>query len=201
MSLREEIKDGRLYYPDEEGLLAEQRQYMLLLKELNGLGPDDGAKKSAILKELFAEIGKDCYVETPLYCNWGKNVHFGNRVYANFCLTLVDDADIFVGDDVMFGPNVIVATAGHPVWPELRRKGAQYNVPVKIGNNVWVGAGAIILPGVTVGDDSVIGAGSVVTKDIPAGVVAVGNPCKVLREINEKDKEFYYKDRKIGDFK
>ena len=120
-------------------------------------------------------IRDSCYIEPPLHANWGKYTHFGNNVYANFNLTLVDDTDIFVGDNVMFGPNVIIATAGHPVDPPLREKVAQFNIPVRIGKNVWIGAGAIVLPGVTIGDHSVIGAGSVVTKDIPPNVVAVGD--------------------------
>ena len=109
----------------------------------------------------------------------------------------MDDTDVYIGDSVMIGPNVTIATAGHPIDPELRRKVAQFNIPVRIGNNVWIGAGAVILPGITIGDDSVIGAGSIVTKDIPAGVVAVGNPCRVLRPICDRDREFYYKDRKV----
>ena len=121
----------------------------------------------------------------------------GNHVYANFNLTLVDDANIYIGNDVMFAPNVVVATAGHPIDPELRARGLQYNKEVRIGNNVWVGAGALIMPGVTIGDNSVIGAGSVVTKDIPANVVAVGNPCKVMRPIGERDKIYFYRDEKI----
>ena len=124
-------------------------------------------------------------------------MHTGNGVYGNFNLTLVDDGDIYIGDRCMFGPNVTVATAGHPVEPKLRSRGLQFNLPVHIGKNVWVGAGAVILPGVTIGDNSVIGAGSVVTKDIPANCVAVGNPCRVLREIGEHDRIYYYKDRKI----
>ena len=112
-------------------------------------------------------------------------------------MTLVDDTDIYVGSYVMMGPNVVLATAGHPVCPELRRKQAQFNLPVHIGENVWLGAGVIVLPGVTIGENSVIGAGSVVTKDIPANVVAVGNPCRVLREITDRDREYYYKNRKI----
>ncbi|MGL5559578.1 MAG: sugar O-acetyltransferase [Paraclostridium dentum] len=147
---------------------------------------------------MFAEIGEDCYIEPPLRANWGgKNVHFGNGVYANFNLTLVDDGDIFVGNNVMFAPNVVIASATHPIHPELRRKQAQYNLPIHIGNNVWIGAGAVVLPGVKIGDNTVIGAGSVVTKDIPSNVVAIGNPCRVLREINENDIKYYYKDMKI----
>lgn len=110
---------------------------------------------------------------------------------------MVDDAEIFVGDNVKFGPNVVIATGTHPIHPDLRRKQAQYNLPVHIGDNVWIGAGAVILPGVKIGYNSVIGAGSVVTKDIPSNVVAVGNPCRVLREINENDMRYYYKDMKI----
>lgn len=127
----------------------------------------------------------------------GRHVHFGSGVYANFNLTLVDDAHIYVGDCVVFGPNVTVATAGHPIEPGLRRQAMQYNADVRIGSNVWVGAGAVILPGVTIGDDTVIGAGSVVTKDIPAGVVAVGCPCRVLRPIGPQDREAYFRGRKI----
>ena len=124
-------------------------------------------------------------------------MHFGKNVYANFNLTLVDDTHIYVGDYTMFGPNVTVATAGHPICPELREKGLQYNMPVHIGKNCWIGANAVVLPGITIGDNVVIGAGSVVTKDIPSNVVAAGNPCRVLRQVSEHDREYYYKDRKI----
>ena len=138
---------------------------------------------------MLSEIGEGCYIEPPFRSNWGgKHVHFGNNVYANFNLTLVDDTHIYVGDYTMFGPNVTVATAAHPIDPDFRMPVTQYNKAVYIGKNCWIGAGAIILSGVTIGDNTVIGAGSVVTKDIPANVVAVGNPCKVLRAINESDK-------------
>ena len=147
---------------------------------------------------MFAEIGKDCYIEPPLHANWGgHHVHFGNKVYANFNLTLVDDTHIYVGDCTKFGPNVTIATAGHPILPQLRQKQYQYNFPVHIGKNCWIGAGAVITPGVTIGDNTVIGAGSVVTKDIPANVVAVGNPCRVMREIGEKDRKYYFRDNEI----
>lgn len=149
---------------------------------------------------MFASIGPGCYIEPPLHANWGgANVHLGNSIYANFGLTLVDDGEIFVGDHVMFGPNVVIATAGHPVTPELRSRGIQFNLPVHIGRNVWLGASACVMPGVTIGDNTVIGAGSVVTADIPANVVAVGNPCRVLREISDRDKEFYWRDRRFPD--
>ncbi len=201
MELKEIIErqyGQKLYYCNDEKLLKEQSKYADLLYEFNQTRPSEQEKRSKLLKEMFAEIGDNCYIEPPFRANWGgKNVHFGNGVYANFNLTLVDDGEIFVGDNVMFAPNVIIATATHPIYPELRRKQAQFNLPVHIGNNVWIGAGAIVLPGVKIGDNSVIGAGSVVTKDIPSNVVAVGNPCRVLREINERDMKYYYRDMEI----
>lgn len=124
-------------------------------------------------------------------------MYFGHQVYANFNLTLVDDYSIHVGNYVMFAPNVTIATGKHPIHPELRQKQAQYNLPVTIEDNVWIGAGSIILPGVTIGKNLVIGAGSIVTKNIPANVVAVGNPCRILREINEYNLQYYHKNKKI----
>ena len=147
---------------------------------------------------MFAEIGEGCYIEPPLQANFGgHHVHFGNNVYANFNRTLVDDGHIYVGDKTMIGPNVTIATAGHPIQPTLRYLEMQYNIDVHIGKNVWIGAGSVILPGVTIGDNTVIGAGSIVTKDIPSNVVAVGNPCHVMREIDEHDREYYFRSRKI----
>ena len=160
--------------------------------------PTELRKREKLLRKMFAELGEVCYIEPPLHTNMGgHHVHFGSNIYANFGLTLVDDTHIYVGDYTMFGPHVTLATAGHPIEPGLREKGMQYNMPVTIGRNCWIGAGAVILPGVTIGDNTVIGAGSVVTKDIPANVVAVGNPCRVLREIGEHDRTYYYKDKKI----
>ena len=197
MTTRERMQSGKLYFCTDEEIAKEQLECLEILYDYNHTRPSESQKREQILKNLLAEIGENCYIEPPLHANWGKYTHFGNNVYANFNLTLVEDTDIFVGDNVMFGPNVIIATAGHPVDPPLREKVAQFNIPVRIGKNVWIGAGAIVLPGVTIGDHSVIGAGSVVTKDIPPNVVAVGNPCRVLREINDRDKEYYYKDLKI----
>lgn len=198
MTNKEKMHSGMIYYPSGDDIMFEQLGYVNKLYDFNMTRPTELEKRAEILKEMFAEIGEDCYIEPPLHANWGgHHVHFGKCVYANFGLTMVDDTHIYVGDYTMFGPNVIVATAGHPILPELREKAYQYNMPVHIGRNCWIGAGAIILPGVTIGDNTVIGAGSVVTKDIPANVVAVGNPCKVLREISDHDKEFYFRGRKI----
>ena len=198
MNNREKMLTGDLYLPDGDDVMKDQLLCLEKLYDYNATRPLEGEKRFKLLKEMFAEIGEDSYIEPPLRAHWGGNhVHFGKRVYANFNLTLVDDSHIFVGDYTMIGPNVTIATAGHPILPELREKNYQYNMPVHIGNNCWLGAGVVVLPGVTIGDNTVIGAGSIVTKDIPANVVAVGNPCRVLRAINEHDKEYYFKDRKI----
>lgn len=190
----ERMKSGKLYYCNNDSLMNEQLEHLERLYDFNNTRPKQQELRAKMLKEMFAEIGEDCYIEPPLHSNWGgKNVHFGKEVYANFNLTLVDDADIFVGDNVMFGPNVTVATAAHPIDPDLRRKQAQYNLSVHIGSNVWIGANAVVLPGISIGENSIIGAGSVVSKDIPPNVVAVGCPCRVLREINDDDRRFYNK--------
>lgn len=199
MTNKEKLHSGDIYYPSGDDIMIEQLGYLDKLYDFNMTRPSELDKRAKMLKEMFAEIGEDCYIEPPFHSNWGgHHVHFGKSVYANFGLTMVDDTHIYVGDYTMFGPNVVVATAGHPILPELREKAYQYNMPVHIGRNCWIGAGALILPGVTIGDNTVIGAGSVVTKDIPSNVVAVGNPCKVLREIGEHDKECYFRNRKIN---
>lgn len=198
MDIWEEMKSGALYVTSDEELMSVQTACLDRLYDYNHTRPTQGEKRAALLREMFAEIGDGCYIEPPLHANWGgRHVHFGKNIYANFHLTLVDDTDIYVGDYTMFGPNVTVATAGHPILPALREQVYQYNMPVFIGRNCWIGAGAILLPGVHIGDGTVIGAGSVVTKDIPANVVAVGNPCRVLRPIGARDREYYFKGRKI----
>lgn len=198
MSGIEKIHSGELYRSFDSDVTDEQFICLEKLHDFNLTRPSELSLREKMLGEMFAEIGEGCYIQPPLYSNWGcRHVHFGKNVYANFNLTLVDDTHIYVGDCTMFGPGVIIATAGHPILPELRSEGYQYNMPVRIGKNCWLGAGVIVMPGVTIGDNSVIGAGSIVTRDIPSGVVAYGNPCRVIREIGERDREYYYKDRKI----
>lgn len=192
------MHSSKLYLPNEPELAAEQLKCLDRLYDFNMTRPTEGEKRAQMLKTMFAEIGEGCYIEPPLHANFGgKFVHFGSFIYANFNLTLVDDAPIYVGDHTMFGPNVSLVTAGHPILPRLRELVYQFNAPVHIGKNCWLGAGVIVLPGVSVGDNSVIGAGSVVTKDIPANVVAVGTPCKAVREIGDRDREVYFRDLKI----
>lgn len=200
MNLKETLqsmRDGRVYYCNSEELMQKQLECMENIYDYNATRPSEQEKRASLLKKIFAEIGEDGYVEPPLRANWGINTHIGNHFYSNFNLTLVDDTDIYIGDNVLIGPNVVLATANHPVRPDIRRKAAQYNLPIHIGNNVWLGAGVIVVPGVNIGDNTVVGAGSIVTKDLPADCVAFGNPCRVHRKISERDMIFYYKDRKI----
>lgn len=198
MNDKDKLHTGELYFPGDPEIMERQLKCLDLLYEFNSTRPTQMEKRWALMQQMFAEVGEGCYIEPPLHSNFGGyHVHLGRNVYANFNLTLVDDTHIYVGDYTMIGPNVTIATAGHPIAPELREKGLQYNMPVRIGRNCWIGAGAILLPGVTIGDNVVVGAGSIVTKDLPSNVVAVGNPCRVLREVNDRDREYYFKDRKI----
>ena len=198
MGMREKMHSGELYLPNDPEIMSEQQKRLDMLYDYNMTRPTEAAKREKLLKEMLAEVGEGCYIEPPFHANFGgAHVHFGKSVYANFDLTMVDDTHIYVGDFTMFGPNVTVTTAGHPILPELREKVYQYNMSVHIGRNCWIGAGAIILPGITIGDNTVVGAGSIVTKDLPPNVVAVGDPCRVLREIGERDREFYFGDRRI----
>ncbi|MDO6683913.1 MULTISPECIES: sugar O-acetyltransferase [unclassified Agarivorans] len=189
----EDQKHSQQVYYFNEDIFAEQTQCQEVIYDYNHSRPSQIKLREDLLEQIFAEVGDNCFIEPPLQANWGKHTHLGKNVYANFNLTLVDDTHIYIGDSVMIGPNVTLATAGHPIDPEPRRKAAQFNIAIDIANNVWIGANTVVLPGISIGENSVIGAGSVVTKDIPANVVAVGNPCKVLREIGEHDKQFYYK--------
>jgi galactoside O-acetyltransferase len=198
MNNKERKAKGLPYRYDDPEIMGEQLAYMEKLYDFNATRPLEQEKRQQLLKEMFAEIGEDCHIEPPLHANWGcHHVHFGSGIYVNFNLTLVDDTDIYVGDDCMFAPNVVIATSGHPVLPILREHNYVYNIPVRIGRNVWVGSGVQILPGVTIGDNSVIGAGSVVTNDIPANVIALGVPCRVVREIGEADRKYFYKDLEL----
>ena len=194
------LHTGEIYYPSEEKMFIKQLHCINLCHRYNRLpsGVIGYALRSRLMKKMFAEMGDNCYIEPPFYANFGgKNVHLGNDVYANFHLTCVDDTHIYIGDHTMIGPNVTLVTAAHPISPTLREKVYQYNLPVRIGKNCWLGANVTVLPGVTIGDNTVVGAGSVVTKDLPSNVVAVGVPARVLREITENDDKFYRKNKEI----
>ena len=199
MTAYEKMHSGNLYISDDDELINYQVECLNNMYDFNNLRPSEFEAKDKLIKQMFAEAGDNCYIEAPFHANWGgKHVHLGKNVYINYNATFVDDTHIYIGDYTKLGPNVTLATAGHPILPELRMKTSQYNLPIRIGCNCWLGAGVIVLPGITIGDNSVIGAGSVVTKDIPANVVAVGSPCKVLRPIGEYDEKYYYKNKKIN---
>lgn len=198
MTQKERMNAGLIYNPLDKEITNDQNSALKLMYEFNLSRPDEIEKRAELLKKMLGSMGEDCYIEPPLRANWGgRHLHLGNNVYINFNLTAVDDADIYIGDKTMIGPNVTIATANHPIASKLRELGLQYNKGVNIGRNVWISAGVIIVPGVTIGDNSVIGAGSVVTKDIPTNVVAMGNPCRVKREIGEHDMIYLYKNEKI----
>ncbi len=207
MRLKERIEKGMIFYEDghkdpedirQEQELERQRKHCKeMMFDFNSTRPSENEKRTEILKGLLAECGDHVFIETPAHMSYGSHVHLGEFFYANFNLVIIDDTDVYIGDKVMVGPNVTICATGHPVYPLYRELAAHYSLPIHIGNNVWIGANSVILPGVKIGDNTVIGAGSVVTKDIPENVVAVGNPCKVMREITERDKEYYFRDRKV----
>ena len=195
MTMRERIAQGKLFTDYCEGLPEDRLNAKKRMRAFNNTEPDDFEKRTELLNELFGKETK-AWIEPPFYCCYGYNITLGEGSYVNFNCNFVDDGKISIGKKVMFGPAVTIATVGHPINPDMREY--MYTDSVTIGDNCWIGAGVTICPGVTIGDNSVIGAGSVVTKDIPKNCVAAGNPCRVIREIDEHDKEYYYKDRKIS---
>lgn len=208
MSLEKQMKSG-LVYCEYGHSGAEDRAYEQMIefqrnhcKELmfdfNHTRPGDVKTKRRILEELLGSVGEEVWMESPVNFAYGCNTYIGHHFYANFNLSIVDDGEVHIGNYVMFGPNVTVTVTGHPVWSEYRRKCAQFSLPVVIEDDVWIGANTVVLPGVTIGKGTVIGAGSVVTHDIPAGVVAFGAPCRVIREISDRDRAYYRKDLKLN---
>jgi galactoside O-acetyltransferase len=198
MASRQLFTDHDANYPLEASDLARARQRgKALCYEINRLHPDDIEMRKTLMEQLFGSIGENVWMEPPIRMSYGSNTTVGNNVYINFNLTVVDDYKVTIGNDVMFGPNVTIAVTNHPVHPEKRREGGMFALPVVIEDGAWIGSCAVIVPGVTIGSGSVIGAGSVVTKDIPSNVIAVGNPCRVLREITDHDREYYYKNMRF----
>lgn len=190
----EKFQNGRIYNPDDPKIHQAKALNLDLNYEYNLTKPSENDKRSSLLKKMLAKIGNGTRIHPPFNSNWGgKHLHLGNNVYINFGLSMVDDANIYIDDNSMLGPNVSLITAGHMIAPEFRKKKRyQFILPIHIQENCWLGANVTVLPGVTIGANSVVGAGSVVTKDIPANVVAVGVPCKVLRPINDHDRKFYH---------
>lgn len=195
MTEAEKMAKGYLWVDTEE-YIKEQSIAKDLMYEFNHSRPSEVAKREEIMRKLFGYVGENVCIQQPITITRGRLVSIGANTYINSNLTLVDDYKITIGKDCLIAPNVVISTTGHPIEPSMRTKG-MYSFPVTIGNNVWIGMGAMILPGVTIGDNSVIGAGSVVSRDIPANVIAMGAPCKVIREINDYDKEYYFRGYKF----
>lgn len=192
------MAEGKVYDPSDMTIMAKQEIYKLRVNRYNRTSGLFAMRRMKMLKKIFADCGNNVYVEPPFRANFGgKHVHVGNDFYANFNLVLVDDGHIYIGDRCMFGPNVSIITASHPVAPEKRAGGYQFNKDVHIGDDVWLCAGVTVIPGVTIGDGSVIAAGAVVTSDIPSGVVAAGVPAKVVKEIGDRDREYFYKNERF----
>lgn len=194
--MEERMAKGYLW-GDTDEYLEEQARAKDLMYEFNQSKPSEVEKRNALVKEMFGKVEEPVWVQQPITLARGKTVSIGSGTYINSGLTLIDDYKITIGSKCLFGTNVTLCTTGHPIHPELREQGGMYSFPIVIGDGAWIGAGVVILPGITIGENAVIGAGSVVTKDIPANVIAVGNPCKVLREITDKDKEYYYHDMRV----
>jgi len=178
-----------------DGLHEERIACKVKIQEYNTCRADDFDRKEKLLRGILGKAGEDVWIEPPFFCDYGYNIEVGDFFYANYNCIILDVAKVIIGDNVMFAPNVAIYTAGHPIHSESRSSGYEYGIGITIGNNVWIGGNTVINPGVTIGDNTVIGAGSVVTKDIPANVIAMGIPCKVIREITEEDRKYYYKDR------
>ena len=197
MNQKERMLAGLPYKAWLDGLSQERLACQEKLRRFNALPPQAREEAAALLKELFGKTGESVHVVPPLYCDYGTNIQVGENFFANYHFTVLDCAAVTIGDNVQIAPNVSIYAAGHPLHPDSRNSGYEYGIPVTIGDNVWIGGNVVICPGVTIGDCAVIGAGSVVTRDVPPWTIAAGNPCRVIREITQADRDFYYRDRKF----
>ena len=190
MTEKEKAAQGLLYNANYDKTLIDERTYCKsLCYEYNQLHPTKIFEKTDLVQKLFDKTKKSFLIEPPFMCDYGYNIEIGNNFYANHNCIILDGAKVIFGDNVFIAPNCSFYTAGHPLDAERRNAGLEYAYPIKVGSNVWIGGNVVVLPGVTIGNNTVIGTGSVVTKDIPSGVVALGNPCRVIREITDEDKK------------
>lgn len=195
MNQKERMLAGLPYKAWLDGLSEERMENKKRIYRYNGLSPEQGEEQVALIKEIIGKCGENIWIETPFHCDYGWNIEVGENFYANYNLTILDVGKVVIGKNAQIAPNVSIFTAGHPVHPDSRNTGYEYGIGVTIGDNVWLGGNTVINPGVTIGNNVVVGAGSVVTKDLPDDVIAVGNPCRVLRKITEEDRKYYFKDR------
>lgn len=191
-------RDAQLPYISDEAVMEEQRRTRAILQKLNTIDVSDFEGIAALVRELL-QTEEEPFINPPFYCDYGNHIKVGKNFFANYNCTFLDVAAITFGDNCLLGPNVSIYTAGHPVHPHSRNSRYEYGIAVTVGNDVWLGGCTVICPGVTIGDGCVIGAGSVVTKDIPAWSLAAGNPCRVIREITQKDRIFYFKDKEFDE--
>lgn len=197
MNQKERMLAGLPYKAWLDGLSEERMENKLKIHKYNTMSPDKKEELDALIKDILGKSGKNIVVEPPFHCDYGKNIEVGNNFFVNYNCVILDVGKVIIGDNVMFAPNVSIYTAGHPIHPESRNSGYEYGIEVIIGDNVWIGGNVVINPGVKIGKNVVIGAGSVVTKDIPDNAIAVGNPCRVIREVTEEDRKYYFKDREF----
>jgi acetyltransferase-like isoleucine patch superfamily enzyme len=185
---KEKMLSGKLYKAFDKELLHERQYTKSQIFKFNSIPPDDIDKRNEVMKRLLGETKDKFQIESPFHCDYGYNIEIGENFYSNYNLIILDCAKVIIGDNVLIGPNVSIYTAGHPLHHEIRNQEYEFALPVRIGNNVWLGGNVVVNPGITIGDNSVIGSGSVITKNIPENVLAAGNPCKVLRKITSDDK-------------
>ncbi|WP_099466801.1 sugar O-acetyltransferase [Konateibacter massiliensis] len=203
MTQKERMLAGLPYKAWLDGLGEERMENKLKVHEYNTISPKEEKRSKELIKSILGKTGENVHIEPPFHCDYGYNIEVGEWFFANYNCTILDVGKVTIGENVMFAPNVAIYTAGHPLHPDSRNSGYEYGIPVTIGDNVWVGGNVVINPGVTIGNNVVIGSGSVVTKDIPDNMIAVGNPCKIIREITEEDRKYYFKDREfdVEDYK
>ncbi|OKP87574.1 galactoside O-acetyltransferase [Paenibacillus helianthi] len=197
MNQKERMLVGLPYKAWLDGLSEERIANKLKIHEYNLLRPDESDRRGELIRDILGESGGNVHIESPFRCDYGTNITVGKNFYANYNCTILDVGKVVIGDNVMFAPNVSIYTAGHPIHPDSRNSGYEYGIAITIGDNVWIGGNVILNPGVTIGNNVVIGAGSVVTKDIPDNVIAAGSPCKIIREITEEDRKYYFKDKEF----
>lgn len=195
MTQKERMIAGLPYLSLDSELVADRKTAKEVWYQFNQLPPSEHQKGLELLRNLFGKVGKDMFIEPTFRCDYGYNIFIGDNFYSNYNLIILDIAPVTIGNNVMIAPNVGIYTAGHPVHPAARQSGYEYGAAIYIGDNVWIGAHSVINPGVRIGENTVIGAGSIVTKDIPANCIAAGNPCRVIREITEADRNLYFKDK------
>ena len=197
MNQKDRMLCGLPYKAWLDGLEDEREACKRKVYALNMLPPEERDRIPELLKDLFGRTGDNVWLEPPFHCDYGWNIEVGENFFANYGLTILDVGKVTIGKNAQIAPNVSIYTAGHPIHPDSRNSGYEYGLPITIGDNVWIGGNAVILPGVVIGDNAVIGAGSVVTKNIPSNCIAAGNPCRVIREITDEDRMYYYKDREF----